>query len=109
MRAFGRDTGRNTEGRRNHVDSRSYVADDNSKRTRIRFHVKGPNGSATVWVEVAEGMGKDDFVYLILRDNRTHKVLTLVDNREKMEMERSISGYGTNSKDALSKLLNLKP
>jgi hypothetical protein len=33
--AYGRDVGRN-EGRRNHVDSRQYKAEDGSSRTRIR-------------------------------------------------------------------------
>lgn len=51
MKAFGRDVGRN-EGRRNHVDSYSYTAEDGSKRTRIRFNVKGDKGKVIVWVEV---------------------------------------------------------
>jgi hypothetical protein len=34
--AYGRDVGRN-EGRRNHVDSRQYKAEDGSSRTRIRY------------------------------------------------------------------------
>lgn len=52
MKAFGRDTGRNTEGRRNHIDSYKYVADDGSKRTRVRFNIKGNKGQVHVWVEV---------------------------------------------------------
>jgi len=52
MRAYGKDVGVKTEGRRNVVDSRSYTADDGSKRTRVRFHVKGNKGKATVYAEV---------------------------------------------------------
>lgn len=52
MKAFGRDVGRN-EGRRNHVDSYSYKAEDGSNRTRIRFNVKGDKGKVIVWVEVS--------------------------------------------------------
>jgi hypothetical protein len=51
MKAFGRDVGRN-EGRRNHVDSYSYTAEDGSKRTRVRFNVKGDKGKVIVWAEV---------------------------------------------------------
>ena len=43
MKAYGRDVGRN-EGRRNHVDSRSYQDVDGSKRMRVRFGVEGPRG-----------------------------------------------------------------
>jgi hypothetical protein len=52
MKAFGRDVGRNTEGRRNHVDSYSYTAEDGSKRLRIRMNIKGEKGKVIVWAEV---------------------------------------------------------
>ena len=52
MKAFGRDVGQNTEGRRNHIDSRKYKADDGSNRTRIKFNIKGPKGYLYVWAEV---------------------------------------------------------
>ena len=53
MKAFGRDVGRNTEGRRNHVDSYKYTGDDGSKRTRVRFNIKGDKGKVIVWAEVS--------------------------------------------------------
>lgn len=53
MKAYGRDTGRHAEGRRNHVDSRKYKEADGSNRTRIRFNIKGPKGKLRVWAEVS--------------------------------------------------------
>ncbi len=44
-RAYGRDYGANTEGRRNIVDSRVYKEErDGSERTRVRFNIKGARG-----------------------------------------------------------------
>ena len=51
-RAFGRDVGRNTEGRRNHVDSYKYQAEDGKERLRIRMNIKGNRGKVRVWAEV---------------------------------------------------------
>ncbi len=84
MRAFGRDVGRSTEGRRNHIDSYEYVADDNTKRTRVKFNVKGSKGQMHVWVEVSDGMADDQFVYLICQNAKTGRVLTVIDNREEL-------------------------
>ncbi len=53
MKAFGRDSGRNTEGRRNHIDSYKYKAEDGSNRTRVRFNIKGAKGQVHVWAEVS--------------------------------------------------------
>jgi hypothetical protein len=52
MKAFGRDVGRSTEGRRNHVDSFAYKGPDGSNRSRVRFNVKGDKGKVVVWAEV---------------------------------------------------------
>ena len=54
MKAFGRDVGRATEGRRNHVDSYTYKEADGSSRTRVRFHIKGDKGQVRVWAEVRD-------------------------------------------------------
>ena len=54
MKAFGRDVGRNTEGRRNHIDSYQYTGEDGSRRTRIRFNVKGDKAKVLVWAEVRD-------------------------------------------------------
>lgn len=52
MKAFGKDVGRN-EGRRNHIDSYKYKAEDGSNRMRVRFNVKGDKGKVVVWAEVS--------------------------------------------------------
>lgn len=52
--AFGRDTGRNTEGRRNHIDSYKYKAEDGTNRLRIRMNIKGSRGQVRVWAEVIQ-------------------------------------------------------
>jgi hypothetical protein len=87
MKAFGRDVGRNTEGRRNHVDSRKYKEADGSNRTRIRFNVKGSKGQAQVWAEVSDKMASNEFVYVICQDMRTGRVVTIQDNRARLEAE----------------------
>ncbi len=53
MKAFGRDTGRNTEGRRNQIDFYKYTAADGSDRVRVRFNIKGNKGQVLVWTEVS--------------------------------------------------------
>lgn len=83
--AYGRDVGRN-EGRRNHVDSRQYKAEDGSSRTRIRFSMKGPKGHIHVYAEVSDKMKSDEFVYVIAKNVKTHKVITVIDNRDRIEV-----------------------
>ena len=104
MKAFGADRGRN-EGRRNHIDSRQYVAEDGSQRTRVRFHVKGPRGHVIVWAEVSNNLDKPDLVYLICQDKRSGRVITIQDNRALLE---SRAAAGNKDQDnAISKLLGV--
>lgn len=49
VKAFGKDTG--GDSRRTNLDFRQYEEDD-SKRTRVRFNMKGPRGHVVVWAEV---------------------------------------------------------
>jgi len=90
--AFGRDVGRNTEGRRNHVDSYAYKAEDGSNRQRIRFNIKGDKGQVLVWVEVSDKMKAGEYVYIIVQSRNTGRVHTVVDNRDMIQ-----SGMLTNS------------
>lgn len=104
MKAFGADRGRN-EGRRNHIDSRQYVAEDGSQRTRARFHVKGPRGHVIVWAEVSDNLEKPDLVYLICQDKRSGRVITIQDNRAILESRASA---GNKDKDnTIAKLLGV--
>ena len=91
MKAFGRDVGRNTEGRRNHIEQYKYTAEDGSKRTRVRFNVQGSQGKAVVYAEVADSLQAGDLVYLICQDSRTGRVHTIVDNREMLDSRDSSS------------------
>jgi hypothetical protein len=103
-RAFGRDVGRNTEGRRNHVDSYKYKAEDGKERLRIRMNIKGTAGQVRIWAEVQEGSKDDEFVYLILQNVSNGRVLTLVDRRDEIE-----AGLGTNAgDDSIAKFFSLK-
>ena len=101
MRAYGMDSGRHSEGRRNHVASRKYVAQDNSKRTRIRFTVEGPYGKALVFAEISNLANQHEFVYLILQDMRTGRVLTIEDRRAELAARTMDSKEGNNSLSTL--------
>lgn len=92
MKAFGRDSGRNTEGRRNHVDSFKYQAEDGSNRTRVRFNIKGSKGQVHVWAEVSDRMKSDEYVYVIAQNARSGRVITFSDNRDQLEANMLTSG-----------------
>jgi hypothetical protein len=97
MRAYGMDTGRHSEGRRNFVASRyvfssphthsltssdrKYKGVDGSNRTRIRYTVSGPRGKAIIYAEVSDLMQSHEFVYLITKDMKSGRVFTVIDNR----------------------------
>jgi len=86
-KAFGRDVGRNTEGRRNHIDSYKYTGDDGSQRLRVRFNIKGSAGKAMVWVEVSDRMPANEYVYIVCQNARNGQVVTIHDNRDRLEDE----------------------
>jgi len=92
LKAYGRGDG--GEGRRNRVDSRSYTADDGSKRTRVRFHVQGNKGRAIVWAEVSSKMAAGEYVYVVIQDRKTGRVVTFEDNRAKIDSELALLGEG---------------
>ena len=102
MKAYGREVGRN-EGRRNHVDSHFYVDVDGSKRTRVRFMLEGPRGKVRVWAEVSNKMLLNEFVYIICQDMQAGRVITIVDNRDKLEVDNA---KFSNSSKNLSALLS---
>lgn len=52
LKGFGRDGGGRKEGRRNFIDNKEYIAEDGTKRLRIRFNIEGPHGNAAVFAEV---------------------------------------------------------
>ena len=86
-KAFGRDVGRNTEGRRNHIDSYKYSGPDGSNRLRIRFNIKGSKGQVRVFAEVSDKMADNEYVYLIAQNVRTGRVYTFEDERDRLDDE----------------------
>ncbi len=81
LKGYGRDGGGRREGRRNFVEHKNYVAEDGTKRLRIRFNIEGPFGTAFVFAEVTSEMGKGQWMYLLVQDMQTGRVLTVEDNR----------------------------
>jgi hypothetical protein len=81
MTAFGRSAGRR------HFDSRTFVDDYGANRTRIRFNIRGSRGQVMVWSEMADSFvdSTDEFSYLIVQDRRSGRVLTVQDNRSKLD------------------------
>lgn len=94
-RAYGRDHGSQSEGRRNIVDSRVYKERDGSQRTRVRFNIKGTKGRVMVWAEVSDKMASNEYVYLICQDMRTKRVITVEDNRARLETEMEVASMGS--------------
>ena len=90
IKGFGRDTGRNTEGRRNHIDSYKFQGEDGSTRIRIRFNIKGKKGQVLVWAEVSDAMPSNEYVYIIVQNLRSGRVLTLEDNRDRLQEEHEV-------------------
>jgi len=105
MKAYGQDSGRRSEGRRNHVANRKYDGSDGSKRVRIRYTVSGPKGKAVVYAEISDRMESHEFVYLIVKDVRTGRVQTLEDNRDILEEKSRSSGNGPVDSNPMNALL----
>ena len=79
-RGGGRRRHRPGEGRRNFIENTPYEEEaDGSKRLRVRFNIKGPYGEGFVFAEISNKY--DGFVYLMVQDKRTGRVVTLEDNR----------------------------
>jgi hypothetical protein len=108
VKGFGRDTQHKVEGRRNHVDSHKYVAEDGSNRLRIRFNIKGKKGQVLVWAEVSDAMGASEYVYVICQNIKTGRVLTLDDNRERLEEEHQAMLAGVDGDSSSNLLKDLK-
>ena len=105
IKVYGRDHGGHREGRRNFIEHKEYVSeDDNSKRTRVRFNLEGPNGKAFVFAEVSESMPSGEFVYVLVQDKQGGRVITVEDNRSRLMSQRLTMGSEEGNK-ALSDLL----
>ena len=104
LKGYGRDLNTRSEGRRNFIDSKEYVAKDGSKRLRIKFTIEGPgNAKGNVWAEISDKMRSDEWVYVMVQDRRTGKLDTLIDKR--MEMEAYTGATTDAEREALAGLL----
>ncbi|KAK8805348.1 hypothetical protein WA158_002004 [Blastocystis sp. Blastoise] len=85
LKAYGIEMDSKVEGRRNMIDSISFVGDDGVPRCRIVFNVEGRNGKGIVYAEKSKEMAKGQFYYLVFVQPTTNRVLGIVDNREYIE------------------------
>jgi hypothetical protein len=85
MKAYGKEVGGSSKGRRNHVEQYRYISERGDQRTRVKFNVEGSKGVVRVWAEVSEDFDAGKLVYLICQDVKTRRVYTLIDNREELD------------------------
>lgn len=105
FKAYGRDHGGRREGRRNFIEHTEYTDEtDGSKRTRVRYNIEGPHASAFCFAEVSNQMPSGDFVYILVQDKTTGRVMTVVDNRSAMATQR-LTGGNKEVAGAMSQLL----
>ncbi|KAG9405815.1 hypothetical protein AC1031_003733 [Aphanomyces cochlioides] len=88
IRCYGRDNKSSSkEGRRNFIEHVELKDKEGNKtRLRIKFNMKGPNGTAEVWAEVNQSMPAGEFVYLIVR-TFTGEIIKIQDQRQILQAE----------------------
>ncbi|KAJ1445901.1 TIM21-domain-containing protein [Pelagophyceae sp. CCMP2097] len=105
IKGYGRDHGGHREGRRNFIDNTAYDEPaDGSKRMRVRFNIKGAYSEGFVFAEVSNK--HDGFVYLMVQDKRTGRVVTLEDHR--LMLTTTGAARSDAEREALSNLLGSK-
>uniref|UniRef100_A0A7S2W907 Mitochondrial import inner membrane translocase subunit Tim21 n=1 Tax=Rhizochromulina marina TaxID=1034831 RepID=A0A7S2W907_9STRA len=105
LKAYGHDSGGHREGRRNFVVHREEKGEDGSKRMKVRFNVKGPYSGGIVYAEASNqlNMRQGEWVYLIVQDKMTGKVITICDNRSSLAL--AASAKSPEEKEAMMRLL----
>lgn len=105
IKVYGRDHGGHREGRRNFVENTQYESpDDGTKRTRVRFNLEGQFASAFCFAEVSNQMSSGEFVYVLVQDKQSGRVITVVDNRAALTAKR-MAGGNQESASAMQQLL----
>lgn len=105
LKFYGKDHGGHREGRRNFIEHTQYTnEDDGTKRTRVRFNMEGQFSSAHCFAEVSKDMPSGEFVYILVQDKQSGRVITVVDNRAALTAKR-LAGNSQESADAMKKLL----
>jgi import inner membrane translocase subunit TIM21 len=93
IKFYGKDHGGHREGRRNFIEHTQYNdSEDNSKRTRVRFNLEGQHASAFCFAEVTSEMSSGEFVYVLVQDKQSGRVITVVDNRAALTAKRLAGG-----------------
>ena len=105
LKFYGKDHGGHREGRRNFIEHTEYTSpDDGSKRTRVRFNVEGQFNNAFCFAEVSSEMPSGEFVYILVQDKVTGRVITVADNRAALTAQR-LAGGNKETADAMQQLL----
>ena len=105
MKFYGKDHGGHREGRRNFIEHTQYPSpDDGSNRTRVRYNLEGEFNSAFVFAEVSSDMPSGEFVYILVQDKRSGRVITVVDNRAALTAKK-LAGGNNETSQALQQLL----
>lgn len=105
MKFYGKDHGGHREGRRNFIEHTEYQSpDDGSNRTRVRFNLEGQFNSAFCFAEVSSEMPSGEYVYILVQDKQTGRVIRVVDNRAALTSQR-LAGGNKQTADAMQQLL----
>jgi mitochondrial import inner membrane translocase subunit TIM21 len=103
LKFYGKDHGGHREGRRNFIEHTEYTSeDDGSKRTRVRFNMEGQFATAFCFAEVSNQY--DDYVYILVQDKQTGRVISVKDNRAAMTAQR-LAGGNAETANAMKQLL----
>lgn len=105
LKFYGKDHGGHREGRRNFIEHTQYTdPDDGSKRTRVRFNMEGQFDSAICFAEVSSEMSSGEYVYVLVQDKRSGRVITVIDNRAALTAKR-LAGGSQETANAMQQLL----
>jgi import inner membrane translocase subunit TIM21 len=105
LKFYGKDHGGHREGRRNFIEHTQYPSpDDGFNRTRVRFNLEGQFNTAFCFAEVSSDMPSGEFVYVLVQDKKSGKVVTVVDNRAALTAKR-LAGGNAETASAMSQLL----
>lgn len=105
LKFYGKDHGGHREGRRNFIEHTQYTdPEDSSKRTRVRFNMEGQFDSAICFAEVSSEMASGEFVYVLVQDKRSGRVITVIDNRAALTAKR-LAGGSQETANAMQQLL----
>lgn len=105
LKFYGKDHGGHREGRRNFIEHTEYTdPEDGSKRTRVRFNMEGQFSEAFCFAEVSSDMPSGEYVYVLVQEKRTGRVITVVDNRAALTAKR-LAGGNQETANAMQQLL----